>query len=134
MNQNAEYVGKVALQVGGRGYYASVTVTFQEGDTLSVVLDSAARLGHAPDDWLNAAIDGACVGAKLANRSGSFTISRVHGMECDTSPALVAIAAVRAVWLALPFSPNDELVKCVEGLITRGHELGVAEVKKKLCG
>jgi hypothetical protein len=57
----------------------------------------------------------------------------VHGMVCDTSPALVALAAMRAVWAVLEFAPSEPLIASVECCITRGHQLSPEALRVELA-
>jgi hypothetical protein len=68
----------------------------------------------------------------LAEMVGTCTVTGVRGMVCDTSPALVAIAAVRAVWAASGFVPGPALAERVEACVVRGHKLSVDQLSLEL--
>lgn len=119
MTTGADFEGRVARQVGKRGYYAAVWVC-QDPSALD-----GARI--APDayvydaDWRDAAVFGVDLGRQLAGYCGGFVVTQIKGMCVDTSPVLVAIAAARAVWAAVGFAPSQELGVAVEEAITAGH-------------
>lgn len=129
-----ETEGRVIRQVGGRGYYAAVGVVRTPDATgLRVVID------HQADDewqraqgWTAAAAAGAALGLELAGAAVGLAVTRVHGMVCDTSPGLVAIAAVRAAWGAVGFAPDRSLADAVEGCIGRGHRLSPEALRTEL--
>jgi len=125
-------VGRVAKQVGSRGYYASVSVSFTPATERSVTVATEATRWQLPHGWSDAAANGAAIGMELAGACGSCLIARVHGMACDTSPGLVMIAAVRGAWAAIPFAPGATLAEAVEACILRGHQLSPEEIRTEL--
>lgn len=53
-------------------------------------------------------------------------------MVVDTSPALVAIAAIQAVWAACSCVPSAEQNARLEALVLRSHKLSVGQLKAEL--
>jgi hypothetical protein len=53
-------------------------------------------------------------------------------MICDTNPTLAALAAIRAVWAAIPFMADDTLVQRMEACILRKSELTPGELEWEL--
>ena len=128
-----EAEGRIAKQIGARGWYASVRLSLVPAAGRDVVLaPSSANEWYKSEGWLDAAVAGAALGLELADGTGRCSITSVHGMPCDTSSALVLLAAVRAVWAALAFAPNEVLASAVEGCITRGHQLSADAVRAEL--
>jgi hypothetical protein len=128
-------VGLVAKQVGARGLYGSVSVSLAPGPGRNVTLSATAEVdGQRSQGWSSAAMDGVVLGLELAGASGDCIVTRVHGMVCDTSPGLVAIAGVRATWAAASFHPEPMLAEAVEDCILRGHRLSPAAVRAELTG
>ncbi len=126
-------VGRVAKQVGARGFYASVSVCLTPGTGRNVTLSPAAEDDwQRSQGWSGAATDGVVLGLELAGASGDCVVTRVHGMICDTSPGLVVIAGVRAAWAAASFTPEPTLAQIVEDCIVRGHQLSPAAVRGEL--
>jgi hypothetical protein len=128
--------GKVLLQIGARGFYARVQVNLElaSGEPVVMLDASADEPWHRSEGWTDAAIAGAGLGLKLAGESGACTITGIQGMPADTNRTLVAIAAVRAVWAALAFQPNDALARRVEAAVLRRSELSVADLESELSG
>jgi len=127
--------GKVLKQTGGRGYYARVQVDCQNvgEQPSSVTLDPAADDGwHRAEGWTDAAITGAALGLKIAEVRARCTITRIHGMICETNSTLVAVAAVRAVWQAIGYEPAEELAARLEASILRRSELKVSDLEDQL--
>lgn len=127
--------GRVMKQIRGRGYYASVRLTYEDagGDGPPAVL--APGVENAWDrEWFDAAVAGVALGLELARAPGRCTITRVHGMVCDTNPTLVAIAAVRAVWAAVSFDPDEATAQKIESCILRGHQMTPADLRRELGG
>jgi hypothetical protein len=121
-----EAEGRVAKQVDGRGWYASVQLSLVPGGEREIALaPSAVDERQRSEGWLDAAAAGATLGLDLAGAGGQCSITRVHGMVCETSPGIVAIAAIRAVWTVLGFVPSRPLSAAVESCITRGHQMSV---------
>ena len=119
----AEAEGRVAKQFGGRGWYATVRLSLVPAAGREVVaVPSAADGWQLGEGWLEAAAAGTAVGLELAGATGRCEITGVHGMVCDTSPGVVALAAVRAAWAACGFEPDEALVAAVEGCVDRGHQ------------
>ena len=128
-----EAEGRVARQVGGRGWYASVRLSLVPAAGSDVVLaPSSANDWYRSEGWLDAAVAGAALGLELAGGAGRCSITSVHGMVCDTSPGVVALAAMRAAWAAVAFAPSEPLAAAVEGCITRGHQLSPEAVREAL--
>ena len=128
-----EVEGIVARQVGSHGYFAAVWLRHDSDHPNEVIVDVDAigeydrRLG-----WGEAAAFGAGLGISLSGASGAFVITHVRGMICDTSPTLVAIAAIRAIWIATEFSPLANLASRVESCVMRGHSLSLDDLKAEL--
>ncbi len=128
-----EAEGRVVKQVGKRGWYASVRLSLVPADGGDVILASpSADEWYKSPGWLDAAVAGAALGLELAGETGHCSITSVHGMPCDTSPAIVVLAAMRAVWAALAFAPSELLGAAVEDCITRGHRLSMDAVRAEL--
>jgi hypothetical protein len=128
-----EAEGRVAKQVDGRGWYASVQLSLVPGSEREIALaPSAEDEWQRFTAWLDAAAAGATLGLDLAGAGGQCSITRVHGMVCDTSPGVVAIAAIRAVWTVLGFVPSRSLSAAVESCITRGHQMSVEALGAEL--
>jgi hypothetical protein len=118
--------GRVAMQIGGRGWYASVSLSLVPADEKEIALSpSAMDDWQRSEGWLEAATAGAALGLEVAGVHGQCLVTRVHGMPCDTSPGVVAVAAVRAAWAAIGFVPGTSLATAVERCITRGHQISV---------
>jgi hypothetical protein len=127
-------VGRVAKQFGSRGYYATVSVQFSPGGERRVSLDPAAEdAWYRSQGWLTAATDGVSFGLNLAKVCGECVVTRVHGMPCDTSAGLVALASIRAAWAAVSFIPGDAIAVAVESCILRGHRLSPEAVGAELA-
>jgi hypothetical protein len=127
-------VGRVAKQIGGHGFYASVSVS------LTPAAKGHVELAPAADDewqrsqgWSGAAVAGVTLGLELAGASGRCVVTRVHGMVCDTSPGLVALAGVRAAWAAVSFTPAPPLAEAVERCVLRGHQLSLGSLRAELA-
>jgi hypothetical protein len=129
-----EHEGKVAQQIGDRGFYACVRVKPHSPEhTGSHVTVRADLCNVVPLDWIEAAKKGVALALILSGCQSSFEITWIHGMPCDTSPTVVAIAAMRAVWNAISFEPPAVLADRVEELIPRSHELSPSEIALRLC-
>lgn len=82
--------------------------------TVEVCLDddecnNQLRDGRFPD-WIEASIYGLRYALKQADaEQGTWTIHRIVGLLVDTNPTFVAVAAARAAWKALNFSPPHEV-------------------------
>lgn len=129
--------GRIAKQVGGKGFYALVNVMVADvaSQSPTTTIDpSADDDWQRAEGWTDAAIVGAELGMKLARCSADCTITRVHGMPCDTNSTLVAIAAIRAVWAALGFLPDQAIDDQLEHFIAHRTELSVAQLQRKLGG
>ena len=119
-----EAEGRVAKQVGGCGYFAAVRVRLDPGAAGRAYLEPATVSDYdRGSGWGEAATVGADLGMSLCGASGMCAVTQVRGMICDTSPALVAIAAARAVWAAAGFTPPSALAARVESCVLRGHKL-----------
>jgi len=128
--------GKVKKQIGEHGYFAHVRVTCHDasGIPLSIAVDPRADdPWHRREGWTDGSLAGAALGLKLAGSSASCTITRIHGMPCDTTPTLMAIAAIRAVWAALSFVPNEDLAEQLEACVLRSAEVSPAGLEKELA-
>lgn len=120
--------GRVAKQIGGRAWYAVVFVRFDPDPSPSVALGRGAVDNYKRDSgWREAALTGAEVGMSVARVTGACVITQVRGMDCDTSPGVVAVAAARAVWAAAGFVPPARLAALVESCVLRGHEMSLDE-------
>ena len=97
-----------------------------------VLAPSSANEWYRSEGWLDAAVAGAALGLELADGTGRCSITSVHGMPCDTSPALVVLAGMRAAWAALGFVPSEVLADAIEGCIIRGHQLPAETVRAEL--
>ncbi len=75
---------------------------------------------------------GATLGMSMAGVVGTCAVTQVRGMLCDTSPALVAIAAARAVWAASEFVVPPGLAAKVEACVLRGHKLSPDQLSSEL--
>ena len=129
----AEVEGRVAKQVGGCGYFALVRACLTPEDSVSVKAEPSALDEYdRGQGWLEAAEYGAALGMELAAKTGCCNLIRVRGMVCDTSPALVAIAAIRAVWTAVAFKPAPERTDEMEKCILSGHALSMEELASRL--
>jgi hypothetical protein len=127
--------GRIAKQIGAHGYYACVTVRCQDIGTVPspVTLDpSADDSWYRSQGWTNAALAGAALGLKFAGIAACCKVMRIHGMPCDTNSTLVAIAAIRAVWSAIGFAPDQELTDRMESLVLRRSELRVDDLEGEL--
>src|ERR1051326_6339688 len=128
--------GRVVKQIGSCGYYAEVDVGCNEaGDQASTVaIDRRANdPWHRREGWIDASLVGAEIGMKLAKFCGTCSVRRIHGMPCDTTPRVVAIATIRAVWAALGFVPSESLAKKLEACVLQG-ELSPTELETQLAG
>ena len=70
-----------------------------------------------------AAVTGAAWALKVAGAHATCRVTAINGMPCDTNPTLVAIAAARAVWTSLQFTPGKALIVEVEEAIMSSHRL-----------
>ena len=128
-----EAEGRVAKQVGSRCYFAVVRVRFNSGPPGPVAVDpNTISDYHRGSGWDEAAVVGAGLGLALSGTGGTCTVTQVRGMDCDTSPAGVAIAAARAVWAVVGFTPSAELAARVEACVLRGHKLSPDELVAEL--
>lgn len=127
--------GKVKKQIGSHGYFAHVRVDCQAVNKLpsSVALDPGVDTAwHRSEGWTDAAVSGAALGLKLAGAKAVCTITQIEGMPADSNSTLMAIAAVRAVWVALGFEPEEELAARLDGAILRRSEWSVADLEREL--
>jgi hypothetical protein len=129
--------GKIAKQVGQCGWYARVRVNHRDSgeQTRNVLL--AAKVedlwkSHSRD-WLDAALLGASLGLAIADRQGVCSITDLRGHAVDTTPRIVAIAAIRAVWAAVSFQPADDMAARLEACITKS-DVTPSGLEKELCG
>jgi hypothetical protein len=115
--------GKFFRQRGGLGYAAQVTVvlTGEEGVELACsgggwrgqgAIEEASATSHA--HWQAGARLGAMFALRIAGREVGVRVVKVAGMTTDSNPTIVALAAARAVWLAVGFTPSTELIKRFE--------------------
>jgi hypothetical protein len=129
-----EAEGRVAKQVGGCGYFAAVRVRLDPGASAPVALEPAAVSDYdRGSGWGEAASIGAALGLSLCGAVGRCAVTNVRGTVCDTSPALVAIAAARAVWAAAGFEPPAALAARVESCVLRGHKLSPEQLGSELA-
>jgi hypothetical protein len=121
-------------QIGALGFYASVSVSFTPMGGRHVALSPAAEdQWQRSQGWLSAACTGVALGLELASTSGQCIVTRVHGMVCDTSPGLVAIAGIRAAWAAVSFTPDPSLAEAVEACVLRGHRVSPEALNAELA-
>lgn len=109
MNDAGEYRG-------GKGFgYARVHVCRRDNAptaSVSVALDGDAwndqLKGGGYGDWIAAAIFGCRFAFDVAGvASGSWEIRRIVGIDSDTTPPFVAIAAARAVWKVCSYPATE---------------------------
>lgn len=128
-----ECEGRVARQVGDLGWFARVRLTvFPAAERHVVLAQSSMNDFYRSEGWLDAAVAGAELGMDLASVTGMCRITSMHGMICDTCPGVVALAAIRAVWTAVSFTPNGLLTAALESCITRSHSLTVDAIRAEL--
>jgi len=127
--------GRVVKQIGAHGYFAAVRLRFEVGPDCAVLFEIAAGGDyHGKMGWNAAAAFGARLGMEVAKVSGFCHLTQIRGMICDTSPALVAIAAMQAVWIAVNFEPTTELTAQIETCIVEGHRLSLDELRTAIVG
>lgn len=126
-------VGRVAKQIGARGFFASVGVSLTPAAERRATLSLAAK-GNRWQEWSDAATAGVVLGLELADAFGDCVVTLVHGMDCDTSPGLVAVAGIRAAWVAVSFTPAPTLAEAIEDCIRHGHRLSPAAIRALLMG
>ena len=126
---------KIAKQIGGIGYYAMVTVSCTSAD------DSAVEVTVSPEaedtfarreGWLEAARFGALTGMKLSERSCNCSVVQIRGHIVDTTPTLVALAAIMAVWSAVSFVPSAGMQKAIEETVLLCRKIPVEQLEKEL--
>ena len=131
-----EAEGKVIKHVGGgRGYYALVQLRCIDigcNPTVVTLEPSAVREWYHREGLVDAAIKGVQIALALAGTSAQCTITRIHGMVVDTSQRTVAIAAIRATWLAVGFEPCNELTELLESILLKLPPLPLAEIERLL--
>lgn len=132
-SEPVEVEGRVAKQVGGCGYFALVRACVTPENSVSVKAEPSTLDDYdRGQGWLEAAEYGVPLGMELAAKTGCCKLIRVRGMTCDTSPALVAIAAMRAVWTATGFEPSIELAERAEECVLAGHRLSLDQLADRL--
>jgi hypothetical protein len=119
-------------QIGGRGYYARVTINCQETNEASSIGIEGSDEWHRSEGWIDAALAGVALGLRIAKKNARCVVTRIHGMPCDTNATLVAIAAIRAVWNALGFEPDQALANRVETAILRRSQISIADLEREL--
>lgn len=131
-----EAEGKVIKHVGdGRGYYALVQLNCTDigcNSTAVTLAPSAVREWYHEEGFVDAAIKGVQIALTLAGTSAQCTITRIHGMVVDTSQRTVAIAAIRATWLAIGFEPCNRLAELLESILLKLPPLSLAEIERLL--
>ncbi|MCE9545944.1 MAG: hypothetical protein K8T25_10555 [Planctomycetia bacterium] len=128
--------GKVKMQIGGRGFYARIQVICHDGSDIPrsvTVAPSADDPWYRREGWTDAGLAGAALGLKLAGSSSSCTITQIHGMPCDTNATLMAIAAIRAVWAAVSFVPDETMAQRLEACVLRKMEVAPADLERELA-
>lgn len=120
-----EAEGRIAQQVGGRGYYAKVNVNYESSpDTVVELAEEVLNNErYQKEGWLDAAIAGVRLGLLVARVTGNCSITRVHGMVVDTSSSLVALAGVKAVWQAVGYTPSPQLLERFDNCVLRSHRM-----------
>ena len=128
----SEAEGRVVLQSAGRCCYGRVRVRYlnEQANELSEAQALVALSGGAwPPAWVEAAVTGAALGLQLSGASGRCEIVELHNPEIPPStirPWCIALAAVRAVWAAVEFVPDQEAERkseeaCALPEFARGH-------------
>jgi hypothetical protein len=127
----AEAEGRFAKQIGGRGSFASVRVAYSlAGDGVQLA-PRADNDWHRSQGWLDAAVAGCALGLALAGKCGGCTVAEVGEDVCPggTTRAAVMVAAIRAVWAATGFEPDERLAERLAGC---EPGLTIAEVGQRL--
>ncbi len=123
--------GRVAAQKGGRGYFALVRLTYCPAGAAAA---APAATPAADPRLLEAAAVGAALGLELAGAAGRCEVSEVLVADVGSSPheTLAAVAAVRAAWRAVGFTPGEGLSGRLEGCV--GPRLAPARLRERLVG
>jgi hypothetical protein len=132
-----EAEGRFVKQTGGRGWYARVRVCYRDeppANSEEPRAELAAGLkeqGTWYAGWLEAALFGAAIGLELAGVPGRCVVTELDDrmMPSATNPKAIALAAVRAVWAAVSFAPDEAKTRrveaCVAGLVGLHRPAGV---------
>ncbi|MCE9562414.1 MAG: hypothetical protein K8U57_10205 [Planctomycetes bacterium] len=129
-----EVEGRVANQIGNRGFFAVVRVRFKSDSASSVTVASDAEDSYGGNEWPAAARFGAALGMAVAEVTGHCRVTGVRGMLVDTNSTLMAIAAMKAVWAAVEFQPTAELVAKVETCVYESRRLSLEQLKAAFGG
>ena len=115
-----EAQGKVAKQTGKSAWYARVRVAcaLTEADPGPPACAGNVAAAHP---WTPAAIAGVTWALEVAGVQAACTVTEVEGTVIDTNPTLVAIAAARATWASLAFTPDEALAARIEDAILDSH-------------
>lgn len=127
---------RIAKQLSdGRAFYARVRVNCRDSveQTRNVLLAAEVedRWQSHSQDWLEAAIVGASLGLEIADKQGVCVITDLHGHAVDTTPRVVAIAGVRAVWAAVSFHPDDDMAARLESCLLR-RDVTPSDIEREL--
>ena len=126
-----EFEGRVARQVAGRGHFAAAWVRYDPAVPPGATVAPDAIDSTYPD-WREGAAFGASLGRRLAECGGGFVVTRIRGMDIDTNPTLVAIAAMRALWLAVGFDPATKLAARIEACIPLSWTISLTELGQEV--
>ena len=131
----SEGQGRVLKSFDGRMVFARVRVKVAPSATdelrVTCAPEAFGSLGHAVDlqspgyvAWTNAAESGVRLAASYAGwRLGAVSIELVMATVADTPDTAVAVAAARAFWDAIGFTPDVALTKAVDELAGGGGPL-----------
>ena len=78
-------------------------------------MEDASETGY--DDWKLGARRGAEYALHIANSTSDVKIIRITGLITDTNPSTVCVAAAFAVWKALDFVPDEQIVTTMESVV-----------------
>lgn len=113
-----EAEGRCVLQFGGRCCYGRVRVSVRDepaSETASAEPRATAP-GLSADgtwltEWVEAAVTGAELGLELSRVPGRCVVTELHNPDIPPGTIrrwAVTLAAVRAVWAAVGFTPSAE--------------------------
>ncbi len=101
-----------------RAGYCEVTIHFKNTDSRSVICDLDMSFGWNENvaqyaiDWQKATeIGGIYALDKARIKGGQVVIHKIKGAEVDVSPPIAATAAAFAVWNAVNYNPEDEVLE-----------------------
>jgi hypothetical protein len=111
--------GRLATYHAGKPYLGIVTLTVSPGPT-SVVVDchgdgytGQGSIEQVPatgyEHWKAGARAGVLFALLAAKTEREVVVTAVSGLTTDSNPTTIAIAAARAVWSAITFSPSANL-------------------------